>query len=118
MAHIFHHRQAICWCDLSFAAAHAHWLDSGNHLGCLCAEPVQYGQENSGCHEQVVRACYGVTLNGDIPWLVMYTMRNRLSHGYDTVDLELVWKTVKGDLPVLNAKVQTVMNTEISRPKP
>ena len=47
----------------------------------------------------------------------MYTMRNRLSHGYDTVDLELVWKTVKGDLPGLNAKIQTV-NTEFSKLKP
>ena len=66
MAHIFHHRQAICGNSLPDSAAHAHRLDSGNHLGCLCAESVQYGQENSGCYEKVVRTCYGVTLNGDI----------------------------------------------------
>ena len=29
-----------------------------------------------------------------IPWLVLYTMRNRVSHGYDKVDLEIVWKTI------------------------
>ena len=33
----------------------------------------------------------------DIPWLVMYTMRNRVSHAYDTVDLEIVWKTIQAD---------------------
>ena len=42
----------------------------------------------------------------DIPWLVMYTMRNRICHAYDKVDLEIVWKTVKGDLPCLYLKVQ------------
>lgn len=30
--------------------------------------------------------------HGEIPWLVMYAMRNRLSHGYDKVDLEMVWR--------------------------
>lgn len=41
----------------------------------------------------------------DIPWLVMYTMRNRVSHGYDKVDLEIVWKTIQGDLPSLYAQI-------------
>ena len=37
----------------------------------------------------------------DIPWLVLYTMRNRVSHGYDSVDLEIVWKTIQSDLPIV-----------------
>lgn len=41
----------------------------------------------------------------DIPWLVMYTMRNRVSHGYDKVDLEIVWKTIQRDLPGLHARI-------------
>lgn len=41
----------------------------------------------------------------DIPWLVMYTMRNRLAHGYDEVDLEIVWRTIRRDLPGLYAQV-------------
>ena len=41
----------------------------------------------------------------DIPWLVLYTMRNRVAHGYHKVDLEIVWKTVKGDFPDLQAQV-------------
>lgn len=44
--------------------------------------------------------------HGEIPWQVMYTMRNRVSHGYDKVDLEIVWKTIKHDLPNLYAQVQ------------
>ena len=34
----------------------------------------------------------------EIPWHLMYTMRNRVTHGYDTVDWEIVWKTIWLDL--------------------
>ena len=43
-----------------------------------------------------------------IPWQVMYTMRNRVSHGYDKVDLEIVWKTIQRDLPELYRQVQAL----------
>ena len=45
----------------------------------------------------------------DIPWLVMYTMRNRVTHGYDKVDLEIVWQTIHRDLPVLHAQIRDAM---------
>ncbi len=48
----------------------------------------------------------------DIPWLVMYTMRNRVSHGYDKVDLEIVWQTIQGDLPGLYRQVQKLAAKE------
>ncbi|HZG22074.1 MAG TPA: HepT-like ribonuclease domain-containing protein [Herbaspirillum sp.] len=35
----------------------------------------------------------------------MYTMRNRVSHGYDKVDMEVVWKTVQRDLPLLHTQI-------------
>ena len=44
----------------------------------------------------------------EIPWQVMYTMRNRLSHGYDKVDFEMVWKTIRNDLPDLYARVKAL----------
>lgn len=44
----------------------------------------------------------------DIPWQVMYTMRNRVSHGYHKVDLEIVWKTIHTDLPGLHAQITEV----------
>ncbi len=47
----------------------------------------------------------------DIPWLVMYTMRNRVSHGYDKVDLEIVWKMIQGDLPELYTQITDLSAT-------
>ena len=35
----------------------------------------------------------------------MYAMRNRLTHGYDTVDMAVVWKVVERDLPALKAPI-------------
>jgi len=55
-----------------------------------------------------VHAEFAATHN-EIPWLVMYTMRNRVSHGYEQVDLEIVWKTIQGDLPVLYQLVQDAL---------
>jgi uncharacterized protein with HEPN domain len=43
-----------------------------------------------------------------IPWQVMYTMRNRLTHGYEKVDLEIVWKTIHNDLPVLYKQIKAL----------
>lgn len=48
-----------------------------------------------------------------IPWLVMYTMRKRVSHGYHKVDLGIVWRTVQNDLPGLYERVQTLAEAHI-----
>lgn len=47
--------------------------------------------------------------HSDIPWTLIYTMRNRVAHGYFTVDLEIVWKTIHQDLPELGAKIAGLM---------
>lgn len=47
----------------------------------------------------------------EIPWAVIYAMRNRLSHGYFEVDLEIVWKTVRNDLPPLESKISALLSS-------
>jgi len=37
----------------------------------------------------------------DIPWSMMKGIRNVVAHEYFGIDLEIVWKTVKEDLPAL-----------------
>jgi uncharacterized protein with HEPN domain len=34
-----------------------------------------------------------------LPWRAMKGMRNMLIHGYDQVNLEMVWKTITRDIP-------------------
>jgi len=45
----------------------------------------------------------------EIPWADIVGMRNRLIHGYDVVDLDLLWDTVTGDLPPLIAALQNIV---------
>ncbi|OJW51076.1 MAG: hypothetical protein BGO67_12150 [Alphaproteobacteria bacterium 41-28] len=44
----------------------------------------------------------------EVPWSDLYWMRNRVSHGYFTVDLELVWKTLEKDIPLLQEQIQVI----------
>lgn len=41
----------------------------------------------------------------EVPWAVIYAMRNRVSHGYFDVDLDVVWNTIGNDLPDLERQV-------------
>lgn len=36
-------------------------------------------------------------------------MRNRLIHGYEQVDLDVLWDTIEDDLPPLIAKLETAI---------
>ena len=42
----------------------------------------------------------------EIPLGFAYEMRNALAHGYFKVDLEIVWKTLQRDLPLLSDLVR------------
>jgi uncharacterized protein with HEPN domain len=44
----------------------------------------------------------------EIPWGGVYGMRNAITHGYFTVDLDVVWKTVCEDLPTLAEQVRAL----------
>ena len=41
-----------------------------------------------------------------VPWKAIAGMRDPLLHGYDDVDLDLVWKTVDEDLSVLIERLE------------
>lgn len=44
-----------------------------------------------------------------IPWPDMIAMRNKVIHEYFGVDLEILWKTVKENLPTLKDQVQAAL---------
>ena len=44
-----------------------------------------------------------------IPWPQVVGMRNKLVHGYDEVELAVLWDTVKDDLPPLIAELEKVL---------
>lgn len=48
-------------------------------------------------------------LHPEIPWTKMTGMRNFIVHGYFLVDLEIVWRTIKEDLPPLRTTVAQLL---------
>lgn len=49
------------------------------------------------------------TTHSDIPWRDIYLMRNQVSHGYFSVDLGIIWQTLKHDLPVLKKSIHALI---------
>lgn len=47
-----------------------------------------------------------------IPWSQIIGMRNRLIHGYDSVDLDILWDTIDVDLPPLIAAIKQILEQE------
>ncbi|OGO60177.1 MAG: hypothetical protein A2032_06040 [Chloroflexi bacterium RBG_19FT_COMBO_49_13] len=45
----------------------------------------------------------------DIPWKGMAGMRDRIIHGYDNVDLQIVWDVVMRDIPQIKPKIELIL---------
>ena len=45
----------------------------------------------------------------DIPWKGMAGMRDRIIHGFDNVDLQIVWDVVKRDLPQIKPNFHRIL---------
>ena len=47
----------------------------------------------------------------NIPWKQVYGLRNRIVHGYEGIDLTIVWDTVREDLPELEIEIQRLLDS-------
>ena len=45
----------------------------------------------------------------EVPWKDIAGMRDRLIHGYDSVDVDELWKTATEDVPALLEQVRTIL---------
>lgn len=61
-------------------------------LGEAARNIDRYHPEFSAAHHQT-------------PWQDIYLMRNQVSHGYFSVDLEIMWKTLRNDIPELRKQL-------------
>ena len=50
----------------------------------------------------------------DIPWQDIINTRNRIVHGYDTVNYDTVWKIIEQELPVLIAALERALPGHVS----
>ena len=45
----------------------------------------------------------------EIPWVEITGMRNRMIHAYYDVNLDVVWQTIKSDLPDLLKSIEKIL---------
>ena len=48
----------------------------------------------------------------EIPWSQIVGLRNRLIHGYDAVDLDILWQIVEHDIRLLISALETILGQE------
>ena len=56
----------------------------------------------------------GQSHHSDIPWAQIVGLRNRLIHGYDTIDPDIVWQILTQDLPTLIESLERILASEAS----
>jgi uncharacterized protein with HEPN domain len=52
----------------------------------------------------------------DVPFAKIYGLRNQLTHGYWTVDLEILWNVIEKDVPELRKQIALVLESLDSSP--
>jgi uncharacterized protein with HEPN domain len=50
--------------------------------------------------------------HAEIPWPQIVSLRNRLIHGYDSVDFDILWQIVTEDLPPLIASLEGIVSSQ------
>jgi len=50
--------------------------------------------------------------NPAIPWRAITTLRNVAAHGYESLDMENIWKTVTEDVPLFRTQIVEILNAE------
>jgi uncharacterized protein with HEPN domain len=59
-----------------------------------------------------------VTAHPEVPWLDMSDIRNKMIHNYFAVDINIVWDTVKDNLPPLKQQIDQLLSPPSPSPEP
>ena len=50
--------------------------------------------------------------HSQVPWRQTVGMRNRMVHGYDVIDFDILWSVLQKDLPPLIEALEKIVNEE------
>lgn len=101
LRHILEHaREAI---EMANSRSRAD-LDSDRMLELSLARLVEIVGEAATRTSAEIREAHA-----GIPWREIVAMRNRLIHGYDSIDKDILWEVVTNDLPPLAAGIEQIL---------
>ncbi len=72
----------------------------------VCFNIFQIGELAGGFEEEFIEK-FNV-----VPWRLIKGMRNRIVHGYDTIDLDIVWNTAEESVPDLKKYCEEILASE------
>lgn len=82
-------------------------LDSDRMLALALVKEIEIIGEAAG---RISTDCKTKYL--EVPWVQMIGMRNRLTHAYFEIDLDMVWEVVTNDLPPLVTQLEEIILLE------
>lgn len=85
-------------------------LDRDNLLLSACCYQIAVIGEAVKRISQTTRTKYP-----EVPWRDIAGMRDRLIHGYDSVDIDELWKTATKDVPALREQVRTILAADLGQ---
>jgi len=88
-----------------------HDLDTDRMLNLALVHLLEIVGEAAGRVPESVRSGHP-----HVPWPQLVGLRNRLIHGYDQVDFDILWQILTKDLPPLVEQLQRILSSG-GRPK-
>ena len=84
----------------------------GEGIGLLTISAfAEAAGELLGIGENVARLSPETTkMHPDVPWSLIKGVQNRLAHHYEATDYQAVWDTLVGDLPVIRAYIESILD--------
>ena len=79
-------------------------LDNDRLLNLALTRLIEIIGEAAGRVPEEIQAQHS-----ELPWLQMRAARNRLIHGYDSVDFDILWAIVHKDLPELIPQLERIL---------
>ena len=70
----------------------------------ICFNILQIGELAKNFDPEFIKRYSGV------PWRHIKGMRDKVVHGYDTIDLDVIWATASSDIKPLQAYCQKIVN--------
>jgi uncharacterized protein with HEPN domain len=70
----------------------------------ICFNIFQIGELAKNLSPEFVRQY------GGVPWKQIKGMRDKIGHGYGTIDLDRIWDTALLDIPPLKAYCENILN--------